>query len=129
MQLPCNVRSAAISPLDRLGLVKTDLPQRKTVFLTVVTVHPRRWILEADEGFQAPSPGRPRRNFFVASTTAPRETRLSLDEGALTATAPFSWDSPETERLVEGRVLERSRPFSIELSGSGEPGDRSGSSP
>ena len=43
----------------------------------------------------------------------------------MTATAPFSWDSPETQRLVEGRVLERSRPFSIELSGSGEPGYRS----
>ena len=73
-----------IGPLDHLALVETDLPQRKTVrFSTVVTVHPKARILEADEGFQAPSPGRPGRKFFVASTYGTEgDPPLSLDEGA-----------------------------------------------
>jgi hypothetical protein len=115
-----------IGPVQHLASVEIHGSEKQMVrFSTLANVFPPARIVEAEETFQAPSPGVSTRRAFVVSTFGTqREPPLALDETLLKATAPFSWCGPATERHLDDQLVERTRALWLTLSGVGQPGYR-----
>lgn len=113
-------------PLQHRALVETDLPGETLLeYWTTADILARVRVEEKTEKFDPLLPGQSARREFVAfayGTTADPPVRL--DDSTLKATSGVVWAGPVSERELEGQIIERSRPFTIELKAEGEPGSR-----
>ncbi len=88
-----------IGPVQHFASVETDVREKKVIHLsTTANVYAQARILETDEAFQAPVPGRfGRRAFTVSTYGTEREPPVALDNTVLNATTAFLWSGPATD--------------------------------
>jgi hypothetical protein len=115
-----------VGPLSHRALVETDLPGDSVLeFWTTANVIARARIEETTEKINPVFPGQSMRRTFIAyAYGTATEPPPRLDDSTLRVTSGATWEGAARDRQFDGLVIERSRPFSIELKAKGKPGSR-----
>jgi hypothetical protein len=122
------VGGATIGPVQHRAILETDHPEVPTQeFWTLATIRPRIRIEAAQQTIASLAPNSTTRLTFEAfaygtSTDPP----ASLDDAQVRSSLEVDWSGPARERVIEGGLIERSRPFVVTLEADAEPGYRAG---